>query len=771
MANFGSKAHGQRPNKTILSRTLILMIVCGVVAFSVLAIRLGKLMISDHDYYEQRAVEQQTRSTTVKADRGTIYDANGNVLAMSATAYTVFISPYEIEYYSTDENSRYGDDPELIAQGLSEILGVEYDSIMEMMEDTSSWYKTVATKIDSELADQVREFKSENDIVGIHIENDSKRYYPYGDLACHVIGFVGTDNYGLEGIEAQYNEYLEGVDGSIVRLTTNEGTEMLFENYENYNDAVDGADITLTLDATIQNIAEKYLQQAVAANDILNGGCCIVMNVKTGEILAMANANGYDLNSPWTLSEDVQAEIDAITDDEERSAARTNAQLAQWRNMAISDTYEPGSVFKIITLAMGLDSGTVSENDNFYCGGSMQVLGRGGVPLNCWKHAGHGNQNLREAAMHSCNVAFVNIGLQVGAEAFYNYVEAFGLWNKTGIDLAGETSTRGLWWSDEVFKDPNNLSQLAAASFGQTFNVTPIQMITAVAAAVNGGYLMEPYLVSEITDASGEVIYSKEPTVVRQVISQETSALISNILDSVVNEEGGTGSNAAVAGYSIGGKTGTTTKTALEAQGITEYMVSFCGVAPTDDPEIAVLLVLDNPSGEAETYISGGAMAAPYVGKIMSEVLPYIGVEPVYSDEEEALLDVTVPSVRNQSIGDAQSEMAEMGLNVDIVGDGDTVTDQLPAAGSKVAAGSTVILYAEEEASQETVTVPNLYGMTMSQAQSALEARGLFLSTSGAPATDSNVVVSQQSVANGQEVPYGTVVEVTMIDSSNLGMY
>ncbi len=766
-------ARKQRTNKVILSRTLLLMLVCGVVAFSVLAGRLYKLMIVDHDFYTEKAVSQQTRSTSVTASRGAIYDANGNILAMSATAYTVFISPYEIDYYynsTAEEDKKYGDDPELIARELSKILDVSYDSLMEKMQDKKSWYKTVATKIEEDLAAQVREFKSEYNIVGVHIENDSKRYYPYGDLACHVIGFVGTDNYGLEGIESKYNDYLEGTDGSIVRLTTSNGTEMLFENYENYNDAIDGSDLTLTLDVNIQLIAEKYLEAAMSANYIQNGGCVIVMNVKTGEVLALANANSYDLNEPWTVSEEKQQELALITDETERKEALGAAQLAQWRNMALSDTYEPGSVFKIITMAIGLEEGVASENTNYYCGGSRDDIPGRDKPLNCWKRAGHGNQTLREAAMHSCNIAFSSIGLAIGAERYYDYVEAFGLLAKTGLDLSGETKSQ--WWSREVFTEPGQLSSLASASFGQTFNVTPIQMITAVSAAVNGGYLMEPYIVSQVTDSDGQIVYSKEPTVVRQVISEETSATVCSILESVVGDEGGTGGNAYVAGYRVGGKTGTTTKTALYSlTGVKEYMVSFCGVAPMDDPEVAVLLVLDNPLPQSVTGISvgGGQMAAPYVGKILGEVMPYLGIEPIYTEEEAKQVDVRMTRLIDLSVEAAQEVVEAQGLTVRVVGDGETVTGQLPSAGAEVAAGSQIVLYAGADREYGTVQVPDLYGMTVKEARNALQEVGLFMNTSGASPTSSGVVVAMQSFSKDETVPYGAVIEVTLVDKSNLG--
>ena len=775
MATSKNGSSRQRTNRTILGRTLFLAVVCGIVAFIVLGVQLYNVMIREHDRYQELAVRQQTRSVAVSASRGTIYDANGKTLARSATAYTVFISPYEIKLYHEKEyksNEKvYNDDPVLIATELNRILGADIDTMLEQMKDTKSWYKTVATKISAELANEVRKFKEEQSIAGVHIEEDSKRYYPCGDLACHVIGFVGRENFGLEGIEALYDDSLEGTNGSVVRLVAQNGTEMLFENYQNYNDAIDGNDMTLTLDYTIQSIAEKYLQQAMEANYIQNGGCVIVMNVKTGEILALANANSYDLNDPWGLPQETLDQIALIEDPEERSKAIGDAQHAQWRDMAVSDTYEPGSVFKIITMAIGLEEGVITENSSFPCYGKIpkgQIPGRDS-DLNCWKHAGHGEQNLRQAAMHSCNVAFANIGLKIGAEAYNNYVRAFGIREKTGIDLSGEAGSQ--WWPDKDFLSWNK-SSLASASFGQTFNVTPIQMITAVSAAVNGGYLMEPYIVKEMRNADGDVVYSREPKVVRQVISEETSALVADILESVVGDEGGTGSNAYVPGYRVGGKTGTTTKTALERQtGVREYMVSFCGIAPADDPEVAVLMVLDNPSKESGIYIGGGQMAAPYVGKILSEILPYLGVQPIYEEGEEALLDVTVPRFIGGGVLAAREKAKELGLSLREVGTGDTVTAQLPVAGAQIAAGSQMIVYLGEQVPQETVVVPDLTGKTVNTARNQLQNLGLYLDTSGASPATSGVKVASQAVEAGTEVPYGAVINVTLVDNSNLGQY
>ena len=755
----------QRPNNTILSRTLVVMIVCGIVAFIVLGVNLYKIQINEHDKYEQMAVEQQTRSTTIAASRGTITDKNGNTLAMSATAYTVFLSPHDVEYYKEDINA--------IADGLSRILDIDRDSIIEKSKDTASYYKTLAKKLEDDKTEQVRQFISDGGYKSIHIENDTKRYYPYGSLACHVIGFVGTDNTGLDGIESRYDSYLTGTDGRSVRLTANNGTEMLLDSYEDYYDAIDGDDIELTIDVTIQSIAEKYLEQAIVDNRAQNGGCCIVMDVNTGAVLAMASKNDYDLNNYLEVSDADRERIELIEDEEARSEELKAARLKQWRNKAVSDTYEPGSVFKIITMAMALEENAVSETEDFYCGGKMQVLGRtADNPLNCWKHAGHGSQTLKEAAMHSCNVAFANIGMRVGASTFYDYVEAFGLFDKTGLDLPTGAEASSQWWSREAFCRPYDLSSLAAASFGQTFNVTPIQMITAISAVANGGYLMEPHVVNKITNNNGETVYSSEKKVVRQVLSNATSKKVCEILEAVVGEDGGTGSNAYVAGYRVAGKTGTTTKTTVyAATGIKEYMVSFCGFAPADNPRIAVLVILDNPVNDGQIYVSGGVMAAPAVGKIIGEVLPYLGVEPVYTDGEASMIDVTVPRLVDLSISDATAKAAEKGLGVRTVGDGDTVTGQLPAANAEVTAGTEIILYAGETAPEDEVTVPNLKGMSVTKARQTLADKGLYLDTSGASPSNDGAAVSSQSVQEGETVKYGSVIKVFLADGSNIGQY
>lgn len=755
------KDSGQRPNKTILSRTLVLMTVCGIVAFIVLAVKLYQIQILQHDKYEQLAVEQQTRESKVTAARGTIYDTNGKVLAMSASVETVFISPFEINLNNEDK--------ELIAGYLSTLLDLDKTKILEKMEDTASQYKTIKQKIEKDLSDQIRQFIKDNKLKSIHLEPDSKRYYPNSSLASNVLGFVGSDNQGLEGLERMYNTYLQGTDGRIVRLKNGKGTDMLFTDFENYYDAKNGDDVTLTIDSTIQYYVEKYLEQAIQDYDVQNGGVCVVMDPKTGEILALASFGNYDPNNYQVLSIEKQAELNQITDQEAYKKAVTEALQEQWRDKAISDTYEPGSVFKIITCATALEENIVHLDDTFYCDGSMEVLGRTN-PLKCWKAApGHGTQTLTQAMQHSCNVALVSIGLKIGGNLFYDYLDAFGFFDKTGIDLPGES--KPLWWTRKEFANPKNLSSLAATSFGQTFTITPIQLLSAVSAVVNGGNLMQPYVVKQVADADGNVVLANSPTTIRQVVSAQTSQTMRDILEQVVGGKEGTGKNAAVPGYRIGGKTGTSVDTTKEAEtGVKDYTVSFCGVAPMDDPQVAILLILDKPTSKT-VYISGGNMAAPVVGHILSEILPYLGVKPVYTEDEKKNLDVAVPKMADKSIEDATELLEGLGLTARVIGNGANVTDQLPLANVSVAPGSQIVLYAGQEKPTNTAEVPDLYSKTFAEAKKALEKAGLFIKSGGTLSAISNAVVSTQSVKAGESVQAGAVIEVTLVDKSILGHY
>lgn len=751
----------KKPTRQNNGRTLFLLAVCGIVAFIILIVQLYKVMIIDHDKYESAAVEQQVRETSITASRGTIYDTNMKMLAVSSSVDTIYISPVEL--------IKNGEDPEFVASNLSAILGVDYDTIMAKWAHTDSWYETVAKKVEKELSDQVLAFKNQNRLTSVHLIEDSKRYYPYGTLAAQVIGFVGGENTGLEGIEAGYESTLRGTNGRIVRTTSSSGADMLFTGYENYYDATDGSSIVLTIDSTIQFYLEKHLEQAIEDYELQNGAMAICMDVNTGAVLGMATLPEYDLNDFLTLDENTKQKLleQGLNEDEYNEAYRAALQNS-WRNRAISDTYEPGSTFKIITLAAALEDGITTESDTFDCQGSIVVRGRDADdPLNCWNTKGHGLQTLAEAAQHSCNVAFVTLGLRLGAERFYEYMEAFGFLDTTGIDLGGESY--GIWWSEGQFTRPNSQAELAAASFGQTFNITPIQLITAVSAVANGGYLMEPYVVRQTLAADGSVLYTHEPKVVRQVISNETSARVNAILETVVSAPGATGKNAYVSGYRIAGKTGTGTKTTVQAQtGAKEYWVSFIGYAPADDPQVAVLVVLDTPGKETNVAVSGGAMAAPVVGSILNDVLSYLGVEKDYGSANANAVGITMPSMKDYSVEDATATLKALGFDVKVEGSGNRIVDQAPSSGQKVNSGSTVLLYTEGSKPSTVVQVPNLFGMTYAQAKANLGAQGLFIRSTGvAPGSGSGatILVSRQSIDAGLNVPFGTVIEVSLIDN------
>ena len=757
--------------RQMLRRGAVLAAIFGVGAFSVLLARLYHLQIAEHSFYEELAISQQLRSVPGTAKRGVIYDCNGNVLAVSASVDNVYLSPAEIE--------ADGEDRALIAGGLSEILGLDYDEVYEKTGRRGSWYVTVARKIEADTAAQIRRFKTENKLSGVRLETDSKRYYPNGRLACHLLGFVGTDNYGLEGIEARYNEALSGTAGRSLRATNAYGGEMLLKRYEEYRPGEDGCDLVTTVDASIQYYVEKHLRQAVLDYDALNGAGAIAMDVNTGAILAMASLGDYDPNHFLAVSDRAQILADSAATKEEAAAILAEAQARQWRNKALSDTYEPGSTFKIITLAMALEEGKASLGDSFYCGGSTVVQGRTN-PIRCWKSGGHGSQNLTQAVQHSCNVAFVNIGQRVGAERFYDYCEAFGflelsedpdvnLTARTGIDLSGESGS--IWWSRNTFCSKKNLSQLAAASFGQTFTITPLQLITAVSACVNGGRLMEPYVVQRMIAPDGSVTWEHAPKLVRRVISESTSRKVREILEQVVGDpQDGTGRNAAVTGYRIGGKTGTSEKVSLEARtGQKEYIVSFIGFAPADDPKIAILVFLDTPSDKSGIYISGGQMAAPVVGRMMADILPYLGVEPARDKTEGAVM----PNCVGLDLPEAAERLKEANLRCRTIGAGSTVTNQLPAAGTEIAAGTEVILYFDAEISPDVETLPELTGMRYDEARDTLSYYGLYLTTRSSVTDPARQTVGGQSLPAGTQLRHGGVVEVTLIDSGEdlLGKY
>lgn len=755
-------------NKSMLRR--ILLIMCAFcMLFTLLGAGLFHIQITRHEELQAKAIDIQTRDTTITASRGTIYDCNGEILAQSASVETVFIDPYELRSYK--ENA------ELIASGLSGILTVDYGKLYEMTQKTGSRYQTVKRKIEAEEAALVRTFIKENSVKSIHLEADTKRYYPHGSLAAQVIGFVGTDNTGLGGIEASYDTELTGVNGRVIRLKNGSGTEMLFNDYENYFDSADGRDITLTIDATIQRYVEKHLWQAVVDLQVKSGAACIAIDPRNGEIKALASygaTGGYNLNDPWGLPEDLLAELALVADDpatevNEQANAKSDAQYAQWRNKALSDTYEPGSVFKTITLAIALEEGLVNESSTFYCGGTINNIPGRDIPLHCHKATGHGLQTLSEAVQNSCNIAFAEIGLRIGAEKFYKYVDAFGFRAKTGIDVSGEAGS--IWWSDESFMNAKDKSSLASASFGQTFNITPIQMITGFAATINGGILYTPHLVKEITDNSTGLVTPVRPESVRQVVSEQTSERVRQMLENVVAI--GSGKNAAVPGYRIGGKTGTSTKTSKEAAtGEKEYIVSFCGAAPMDDPRLVILLLLDNPTRQAGVEIYGSTMAAPVVGNIFADVLPYLGIAPQLTEEQQREQNVSVPKLVGHTVTDAEKALRSARLEYTIVGDGGTVTAQLPAANATVSPSTKIIIYAGEEPPRnQSVTVPDLTGKTYAKAKTMLESSGLFIRSTGVPPNLTGAIVSVQSVAAGADAEFGSVIEVILVDNTVEGVF
>ena len=756
MADMTGRHRGQRPpDKQMLSRTLILLIVCGIAAFLVLIGKLYQIQIGKHELYEGAAIEQQVRETAIDSGRGTIYDRNGMVLAMSATVDTIYISPHEIEMY--------GEDPAMIAQGLSEILNVDYWKIMEMTADTKSWYKTVARRVEQDVSDLVREFKNEHDLKGVKIETDSKRYYPWSSLAAHVIGFVGYENTGLAGVELSLDKTLTGTAGRVVRAKNAYGTDMLYTKYEDYYDAEDGCDVTLTIDTTIQFYMEKHLQQAVEDFGVRHGAAAICMDVNTGEILGLVSLDNFDLNDFQAVSEKVQEEIDGTVDEAVKRTLRTQAQQSQWHDRAVEDMYEPGSTFKPITVAMALEEGAVTKDSSFYCGGVWAVPGDTDEGRHCWKTEGHGMQTLTECLQHSCNVALMQIAQLVGAEKFYEYVDAFGFNEKTGIELSGEASS--IWWDAELFCNPWNQTQLAAASFGQTFNITPLQLTRAMCAVVNGGYLMKPYLVKQIADKNGNVISRTEPTVLRQVISEETSAVMREMLEAVVGDmKQGTGKNAYVAGYHVGGKTGTSTDTVNEAAtGQKKYIVSFIGFAPANDPKVCILVLLDDPDENCGVYVSGGNMGAPTVGSMMADILPYLGVEPDYSASDLVNMDRSVPNLLGRNVAEAMTQLAGQNLTGRVIGTGDTVTMQLPAPGSIVAGQSQILIYADGEGSDDLEEVPDLTGLTYDIARQRLGFYALYINTDNNYVSDiTTATVLRQSIEPGTKVEHGTVVTVSL---------
>ncbi len=735
----------RRANRVIQSRTFVLMLIMGILMFVLLFFRLYDLQITRHEELQGKAVSQQTRRTVVTASRGTIYDASGNILAISASAETIILSPLEIDQAVNSKTTPVSWTKDSLAAGLADILGKDAASIRKRMENTESQYEVIQLRAEEDVAAKVRAYVDENDIVGVHLVADSKRYYPYGSLAAQVIGFVGTENTGLYGLEAYYEEELEGQNGLVISAKDKAENDMLY-TYEQYFAAKDGGDLTLTLDATIQYYLEKGMESMLDKFSAANGAAGVVLNAKTGGIMAMASYPNYDLNDFSTVQD--KTLLERI---ERKESTLADMQLLQWRNKALNDTYEPGSTFKILTLAAALEEGVVDETTTVNCGGSVTISGQ---TIHCSNKNGHGLQTLVQSVGNSCNPAFINYGLRVGNEKFYQYMESFGLMNTTGVDLGGEAVG--------VFASPSSFTQLdlACYAFGQNFTVTPLGLIAAQAACVNGGYLHTPYLVERITDSEGSVVYRHDDTPVRQVISEETSATVRECLEYVVAS--GTGKNGQVAGYRIGGKTGTADKGQTG-----DVVVSFLCFAPADDPQVIMLITMDTPSRATGVYVSGGNMVAPTASSVMSEILPYLGIEPSYSAEELLGMDTTVPNVIGMSVDEAKAKLKERVLSCRVEGDGDTITDQTPAGGAIIPGKSVVILYANEKKSTDKCVVPTLLGRTPSEANSVAVNAGLLIRFSGTTGSESSSIrVLSQNLEAGTEVDAGTVITVQLGDTS-----
>lgn len=740
-AGKGQTPVAKGPNQRLRQRTSILLLLILCVGFGLAICRLAYLQLAMGEELQQKAVEQQLTDTTINAKRGTIYDRNGEVMAQSASVWKVVLAP---AYFEDDEERA------IVSKGLAEILDLDQENVFEKTQK-KTYYEIVKRRIDSEERKLILEFidkiEEENDITGvISLLDDYKRYYPHNELASSILGFTGVDDQGLEGLEFEYDDYLTGKSGRIITAKNANGTNMPFQYKQNV-DAEDGNNLILTIDSTIQAIVEKYMEQGIADNNVINRGVCIAMNPKTGEIIAMASVGGYNLNEPFALDAKTQEAIDALEEDK-KDAAVQKARAKQWRNKAVSDIYYPGSVFKMVTSSMAMEEGVVNENTRFNCTGSYKVANRS---IRC-HNSGHGSQTFFEAIWHSCNPAFIQIGALVGAEKFWEYYQAFGFSDKTGIDLPGEAD-------DLFFSETGEMTvvDLAVASFGQNFGITPIQMATAVCAVANGGNLVTPYVVKQITDKDNNVIKTTETNVKRQVISEEVSKTMCEVLEE--NAISGGAKNGYVAGYRVGGKTGTTEKIVEDGQKSDDYISSFCGFAPAENPEIVMLVLFDTPKGD--NYY-GNLVAAPVFANIMSEVLPYLDVDTQYTEDELENIDVSADSYIGLKVSDATARIEEAGLNAVVKGGGSTVLAQIPEIGSKVPAGGTVVVYTDEDSAEQTVKVPNLIGYSLSEVVDIASQYDINVSVTGATKS-ADAVSNEQSIAEGTEVSPGQVVTVSFI--------
>ena len=767
-------------NQKLRRRTVWLLIIVLAVGFGAVITRLAYLQLVQGEELQRRAIEQQLADTPISAKRGTIYDTKGKILAQSASVWQVVMAP---AYF--DDGAEGDEQRSLVASRLASILDLDE---AELLEDTkqNTYYVSVKRKVESEQKEQIIELQKElaekyQKSGIISLLDDYKRYYPYSDLASSVIGFTGSEDQGLWGVEYQYNDYLSGTPGRIISAQNGIQTEMPFDYNQNIG-AIDGSSVVLTIDETVQSIVEKYMKQGIIDNQVHERGVCIVMNVNNGEIVAMASVNGFDLNDPFTILPDQKKEIEAIDldylikhdyfeEDEDpyklseekkkelieqaQNEAESAALARNWRNKAISDTYYPGSVFKMVTLSMALQEGVVNKDSRFVCSGAFQLYED---TIHCHNTAGHGTQTYQECLWNSCNPGFIQIGQLVGKTKFWEYYQAFGFSDKTGIDLPGESEDQ-FFVHDGV--EGNMLdTDLAVASFGQNFSITPIQMITAASAVANGGKIVQPHVVKQILDNEGNVVKNASTETKRQVISESVSEEMRGIMEE--NCISGSGKNGYVAGYRVGGKTGTSEKLIdVNDDGADDYIASFCGFAPANNPQYAALVFFDAPLG-GNYY--GSAVAAPVFASIMSEVLPYLEVAAQYTDEEASNIDTAAGAYSGMSVDDAVAAAERDGFTVTVKGEGSTVVSQNPSTGASMPTGGTIVLYTDQSGTDEKVTVPNLVGFSVSEVNGIASSYGLNVSVTGM-VSSSDSTSTTQSVPEGTEVAPGTVITVTFSGS------
>lgn len=752
MQSPGSKNNSKKraekgPAQRLRQRTAILILLILVLGFGAAVLRLTYLTTIQSSELQESAVDLQLADTTVSAKRGTIYDANGNVLAESASVWQVVMSPVN---FKNDKQRQAA------AKGLSEIFDLEYNDVLDDTKQQSH-YVVVKRRIESDEREKVLQLidtlKKDYSCSGvIQLLDDYKRYYPKNSLASSVIGFTGSDDQGLEGIEYEYDSYLSGTPGRIITAQNARGTDMPFR-YEQNVESEDGNNVYLTIDETIQSICEKYMQKGVEDNNVLNKGVCIAMDVNTGAILAMVTTDGYDLNNPYELSAKDKKKIKS-TPKKKQAEAESAALSNMWRNKAVADTYMPGSVFKMCVASAALEENLVNEKTSFTCTGSISVEGE---TIHCSNISGHGTQNFVEVISNSCNPAFIQIGQMLGAGKFRQYYQGFGFSDKTGIDLPGEAEDS--FWKEGKMGGVD----LAVASFGQNFTITPIQMITACAAVSNGGYVVQPHVVSKITDSKGNVIKTVDKKVKRQVISDDTSKKMNEYLEYNTERQGAAA--GYISGYKVAGKTGTTEKrgvTKVESSFSEDYISSFCGYAPADDPQIAMLVFFDTPDGDA---YYGSQVSSPVFINIMSEVLPYLDVKTSYTDEELGYVDASAGDYTGVSVDEAKTAVEADGFTATVKGNGSTVISQIPTVSSGLQKGGSIVLYTDSDSQSETVSVPSLIGLSPDEVNDVASAYGLNVSFSGA--TTSSGTSSSQNVEAGTSVSPGTVITVSFADSSS----